>query len=106
MSSIEAGIPTANEFLSLTDLDIDGGESDDDLQKCELPKHTPMNMNMDCYLNSRFSFAVMGVAPLKKWEEEHTEVPSTLNIPVHLLTACTRTELSLLQTSTRKSCSF
>ena len=71
MSSIEAGIPTANEFLSLTDLDIDGGESDDDLQKCELPKHTPMNMNMDCYLNSRFSFAVMGVAPLKKWEEEH-----------------------------------
>lgn len=35
MSSIEAGIPTANEFLSLTDLDVDGAESDDDLQKRE-----------------------------------------------------------------------
>ena len=46
MSSIEAGIPTANEFLSLTDLDIDGGESDDDLQKCESPKHAPMYSNV------------------------------------------------------------
>ena len=32
MSSIEAGIPTANEFLALTDLDVEA-DSDEDLQK-------------------------------------------------------------------------
>ena len=32
ISSLEAGIPTANEFLALTDIDADV-DSDDDLQK-------------------------------------------------------------------------
>ena len=35
ISSLEAGIPTANEFLTLTDLDSEV-DSDDDLQKGEI----------------------------------------------------------------------